>query len=181
MEFLKTKLSGVFYIKPNILKDNRGFFLESYSRRVFEQYGIAADFVQDNHSMSVKKGVVRGLHFQHPPHTQAKLIRVTQGKVFDVVVDLRKSSSSFGLWDSFELSAENFSMVYIPRGFAHGFCTLEDNSEFVYKNDNFYEPNAESGIRWNDPTLAIPWPVREPILSDKDAALPFFKDIITPF
>jgi len=181
MEFMRTKLSGVYYIKPKIFKDNRGFFLESYSRRIFAQHGITADFVQDNHSMSVKKGVLRGLHFQHPPHTQAKLIRVTRGRVYDVVLDLRKNSSTFGQWDSFELSAENFSIVYIPRGCAHGFCTLEENTEFVYKNDNFYEPKAEGGIRWNDPTLAIPWPVDTPILSEKDAALPFFKEIFSPF
>jgi dTDP-4-dehydrorhamnose 3,5-epimerase len=181
MEFLKTKLAGVFYIKPKIFKDNRGFFLESYSKKVFEEQGITDLFVQDNHSMSVKKGVVRGLHFQLPPHTQAKLIRVTHGMVLDVVVDMRKNSSTFGHWDSFVLSAENFSMVYIPRGFAHGFCTLEENTEFVYKNDNYYQPDSESGIRWNDPTLGIPWPVNDPIMSDKDALLPFFKDFNSPF
>jgi dTDP-4-dehydrorhamnose 3,5-epimerase len=181
MEFLTTKVSGVYYIKPKIFRDNRGFFLESYSRKVFEEHGISNQFVQDNHSMSVKKGVLRGLHFQLPPHTQAKLIRVTKGCVVDVVVDLQKQSPTYGQWDSFVLSSDNFSMVYIPRGFAHGFCTLEENTEFVYKNDNFYAPQAESGIRWNDPSLAIPWPINDPILSEKDSVLPFLKDFDSPF
>jgi dTDP-4-dehydrorhamnose 3,5-epimerase len=181
MEFVETRLGGVYYIRPRIFKDARGFFMEFYSQRLFAQKGIDASFVQDNHSMSAAKSVLRGLHFQFPPHTQAKLIRVTRGSVFDVVVDLRKNSPTFKKWDSFVLSADNFSMVYIPRGFAHGFCTLEDNTEFVYKNDNFYEPNAEGGIRWNDPELNIPWPVTAPVLSDKDAALPLIKDFVSPF
>ena len=137
--------------------------------------------MQDNHSLSVKKGVLRGLHFQLPPNEQAKLVRVTRGKVFDVIVDIRKNSPTYGKWEGFELSAENFQMLFVPRGFAHAFLTLEDNTEFMYKVDNFYAPESDSGLIWNDPDLNIDWPIKNPILSEKDAKLQKFKDFNSPF
>lgn len=181
MEIIKTKLNDCYLIKPKVFSDNRGFFLESYSEKKFFELGLCARFVQDNHSYSSIKGVVRGLHFQAPPFTQTKLVRVTRGKVYDVTVDLRKISSTFGQWEAFELSAENFLMLYIPKGFAHGFCTLTDDTEFCYKNDNFYSPSHEGSIRWNDPTINISWPVENPILSEKDAKAQFFGDFKSPF
>lgn len=181
MEIIKTKLNDLLLIKPRVFQDNRGFFLESYSQKTFSEAGIATEFFQDNHSMSVVKGVVRGLHFQLSPKTQTKLVRVTRGAVYDVAVDLRKESSTYGKWEGFELTAENFHMLYIPQGFAHGFCTLEENTEFLYKNDNFYAPELEGGILWNDPTLNIPWPVENPVISDKDRELPMFSDFKSPF
>ncbi len=177
MQFIKTKLEGVFLIKPQVFEDERGFFLESYSQKEFEKQGIDANFVQDNHSKSVKKGVLRGLHFQNPPYTQAKLLRVIKGSVYDVVLDLRKDSPTFGQWEGFTLSAENFDMLYVPKGFAHGFCTLEDDTEFLYKTDEFYVPESEGGIIWNDPDLKIDWPVENPILKERDAKWPTFMEI----
>lgn len=168
MEFQKTKLEGAFLIKLQVFEDERGFFLENYSAKKFKEAGIENVFVQDNHTMSVQKGVLRGLHFQKPPYTQAKLVRVTSGKVLDVIVDLRKDSKTFGQWQSFELSAKNKWVLFVPRGFAHGFCTLEENTEFEYKCDNFYAPESDSGIIWNDKDLKIDWPIENPILSEKD-------------
>jgi dTDP-4-dehydrorhamnose 3,5-epimerase len=181
MEIIKTKLDGVLLIKPKVFGDNRGFFLESHSQRTFAQNGIDTVFVQDNHSYSSQKGVLRGMHYQRTPHTQTKLVRVTRGAVYDVALDLRKNSATYGQWEGFELSAENFHMLYIPHGFAHGFCTMTEHTEFHYKNDQFYEPSAEGGILWNDPTLKISWPVTEPILSEKDKKLTLFSDFISPF
>ncbi|MFA5925521.1 MAG: dTDP-4-dehydrorhamnose 3,5-epimerase [Parcubacteria group bacterium] len=188
MEFIETTLKGAYLIKPKVFRDERGFFLESYSENVFSEKGIVSRFVQDNHSLSVKKGVLRGLHFQLPPNAQAKLVRVTRGKVYDVIVDLRKDSPTFGKWEGFELSApaspaggDNSKMLFVPRGFAHAYCTLEDNTEFMYKVDNLYAPEAESGIIWNDPTLNIDWPIENPVLSGKDEKLQFFKDFVSPF
>lgn len=181
MEFIETSLKGAFLIKPKVFRDERGFFLESWNEKIFSENGISAKFVQDNHSMSVKYGVLRGLHFQLPPNAQAKLVRVTRGKVYDVIVDLRKNSPTFGKWEGFDLSAENFQMLFIPRGFAHAYLTLEDNTEFIYKVDGFYAPESDSGIIWNDPDLAIDWPIRNPILSEKDSKLQKFKGFDSPF
>jgi dTDP-4-dehydrorhamnose 3,5-epimerase len=181
MQFIETSLKGAWLIKPKVFRDERGFFLESYSEKVFAENGIDAKFVQDNHSLSVKKGVLRGLHFQLPPNEQAKLVRVTRGKVLDVIVDIRKNSPTFGKWESFELTSENFEMLFIPRGFAHAFLTLEDNTEFMYKVDGFYAPESDSGIIWNDPDLNISWPIKEPILSEKDSKLQNFKIFKSPF
>ncbi len=181
MEFIKTKFVGAYLIKPQVFGDKRGFFMESYSKKEFEKAGIEIDFVQDNHSLSEKKGVLRGLHFQAPPFAQTKLVRVTRGKVYDVIVDLRKDSETFGEWEGFELSGENFQMLLVPRGFAHSFLTLEDNTEFQYKCDEFYHPEVDSGIIWNDPDLKIDWPIAEPILSEKDSSLGTFKDLNSPF
>lgn len=180
-DFIETSLNGAYLIKPHFFRDERGFFVESYSRRFFENAGIDADFVQANHSMSVQKGVLRGLHFQLPPHEQAKLVRATKGSVYDVIVDLRKSSPTFGQWEGFLLSAENGLMLFIPRGFAHGFCTLESKTEFMYQTDNYYAPESDSGLIWNDPDLRIKWPTRSPILSDKDKNLQQFKYFQSPF
>lgn len=181
MEFEKTSLGGAYLIKPKVFTDERGFFMETYSAKKCKEAGIEAEFVQDNHSLSVTKGVLRGLHFQHPPHAQAKLVRVTKGAVYDVIVDLRKDSSTFGKWAGFELSAENAYQLFVPRGFAHGFCTLEDYTEFQYKCDNFYAPESEGGIMWNDPDLGIYWPLANPILSEKDAKAQRFSEFHSPF
>lgn len=181
MEFQKTTLKDAYLIKPKVFNDERGFFMESYSKKRLKDLGIEADFVLDCHSMSVTKGVLRGLHFQNPGNTQAKLVRVTKGTVYDVIVDLRKDSPTFGKWEGFELSAKNFNMLFVPRGFAHGFCTLEDYTEFQYKCDNEYAPESEGAIVWNDPTLNITWPITEPVLSEKDAKAQLFSEFNSPF
>ncbi|HEX7057461.1 MAG TPA: dTDP-4-dehydrorhamnose 3,5-epimerase [Bacilli bacterium] len=175
MNILKTKLQGVLLIEPRVHEDGRGFFMESYRADLFQQAGIAARFVQDNHSLSVEKGVLRGLHYQLAPKAQAKLVRVVRGAIFDVAVDIRRSSPTFGLWESFVLSAENKRQVYIPRGFAHGFCTLEPDTEVIYKVDQYYSPEHDRGILWNDAELGIPWPVADPVLSEKDRNHPPLK------
>ena len=181
MEFTPSKFKDAWLIKPKVYKDERGFFLESYSQKEFEKQGIKIDFLQDNHSLSVNKGVLRGIHFQKPPHAQTKLVRVTRGSVYDVILDLRKNSPTYGQWERFTLSAENFLMLLVPKGFGHGFCTLEDNTEFMYKVDEYYAPEADSCIIWNDPTLAIDWPIKNPTLSEKDQKLKLFKDFQSPF
>lgn len=181
MEFVETSLKGAYIINPKVFQDERGFFVESYSEKVFKENGITAKFIQDNHSLSVKRGVLRGLHFQLPPNVQAKLVRVTRGKVYDVIVDIRKNSLTYGKWKGVELSADNFEMLFVPRGFAHAFLTLEDNTEFMYKVDNFYAPESDSGFIWNDPDLNIDWPIKDPTLSEKDAKLQKFKDFNSPF
>lgn len=181
MEFQKTKFDNAWLIKPKVFNDERGFFLETYSKQAFHEKGIESNFIQDNHARSKKVGVLRGLHFQLPPYEQAKLVRVTHGAVFDVIVDIRKDSSTYGQWQGFKLTAKNFNILFIPRGFAHGYCTVQSNTEFMYKVDNTYAPDHDSGILWNDETLAIKWPVKKPILSEKDTSLATFKDFISPF
>lgn len=179
MDFEKTELADAFLIKPQVFQDERGFFLESFNEAEFSRNEIGTKFVQDNHSLSKEKGVLRGLHFQLPSKTQAKLVRVTAGSVFDVIVDLRKDSKTFGRWQGFELTADNFQMLFVPRGFAHGFCTLEENTEFLYKCDNLYAPSHDSGIIWNDSDLKINWPIDgEPIVSEKDNQQQSFKEFI---
>ncbi len=170
-------------IEAKAFKDNRGFFLESYSKRTFEQAGIKCDFVQDNHSSSNEAGVIRGLHFQLPPHTQAKLIRVTKGRIWDVAVDLRKMSPTYSQYVFAELSAQTFQMLFIPAGFAHGFVTLDPSCEIQYKTDAFYAPSHEGGIRWDDPDLAIDWPIECNLvtMSEKDANLPTFANFQSAF
>jgi dTDP-4-dehydrorhamnose 3,5-epimerase len=181
MEFIGTSLSDVFLIKPDVHADHRGFFLESYTLSKFVANGIDTMFVQDNHSLSAQKGVLRGLHFQTPPCAQSKLIRVTRGAIYDVVVDVRKSSLTYGKWIGVELTEENHQMLFVPAGFAHGFCTLAENTEVQYKVDHLYAPANDSGIRWNDPDIGIEWPVSDPILSKKDSELMFFRDFKSPF
>ena len=180
MKFTETKFEGLTIIEPNTFGDDRGFFLESYSKKEFEENGINADFVQDNHSRSSSK-VLRGLHFQKPPFDQGKLIRVTIGAVLDVVVDLRKNSKTFGEYFSLELSEHNKKILWIPRGFAHGFLVLSETADFQYKVDNYYNKESEGGIIWDDMTLGIKWGISDPKVSEKDSFLPQFKDFESPF
>lgn len=175
------KIKGVFEITLEPIKDERGFFMRAYDREIFKKYDIDREWVQENHSRSEKKGIIRGLHFQFPPYAEAKLVRCVRGAIFDVFVDLRKDSPTFGQWDSIELSEDNKKMIFIPRGFAHGFCTLTEVSEVIYKVDNLYKRDAECGIIWNDKKLNIPWPTTEPILSEKDYKLPTLYDFIKKF
>lgn len=181
MNFIETKLAGVVIVEPAVFGDNRGFFMESWSKRTFAAAGLDYEFVQDNHSASTVKGTLRGIHFQRGEAAQAKLVRCTRGAVLDVAVDLRPESPTYKQWVSVELSAENKRQLLIPRGFGHGFLTLTDDVEFMYKADNFYAPEADGGIRWNDPELAIDWGIAEPILSTKDQQSPWLKDAVTGF
>ncbi|KKQ45577.1 MAG: putative dTDP-4-dehydrorhamnose 3,5-epimerase [Candidatus Moranbacteria bacterium GW2011_GWC2_37_8] len=182
MEIKKTSLQDAYLMTPKVFQDERGFFTETYSKKKLEDAGvIAEEWVQDNHSMSAVKGVLRGLHFQNAPYTQAKLVRVTKGSVYDVIVDLRKDSPTFGKWEGFTLTDKNFQMLFVPRGFAHGFMTLEDNTEFQYKCDNYYAPESEGGLMWNDSEFGIDWPIENPILSDKDQKHPSFNEFNSPF
>ena len=176
--------SDVLLITPKVFGDDRGFFLESYNAKVLAGAGVTETLVQDNHSRS-NKGVLRGIHFQHPPHAQAKLVRVARGRVFDVAVDLRKNSPTFGLWAGCELSDRDHHQLYIPAGFGHGFLVLEDQTDFLYKTSDFYQPSSEGAVAWNDPELAIDWPLAEhgitaPLLSDKDKQAPLLKDASLP-
>jgi dTDP-4-dehydrorhamnose 3,5-epimerase len=183
MDIRSTKFPGVLVLKPRRFPDARGYFVETYSQRAFREGGVAIDFVQDNQSASIYRGTIRGLHFQLPPAAQAKLVRVVRGSIYDVVVDLRRDSPTYGQWMSQELTAQSGEQIFIPGGLAHGFCTLEPDTEVAYKVDNYYAPGSESGIIWNDPTLNIRWPVAlgEAILSEKDRKLGRFKDFVSPF
>ena len=177
MKITKTKLDGVVILEPDVFGDNRGFIMESWSKKKMEEAGLFYDFVQDNHSSSTVKGTLRGIHFQRGEWCQAKLVRATRGAVLDVAVDLRKASPTYKQWVAVELSEENKKQLLIPRGFGHGFVTLTDHVEFMYKADNYYAPQADGGIRWNDPTIGVDWGIAEPILSAKDEANPFFDAI----
>ena len=179
MKIIKTKLEGVLILEPIVHGDHRGFFLESWSKKSMEEAGLFYDFVQDNHSLSVQKGTLRGIHFQRGDKAQAKLVRCVQGVVLDVAVDLRRSSPTYKEWVSVELSSENKKQLLIPRGFGHAYLTLTDDAEILYKADNYYAPEADAGIRWNDPEIAIEWPVTEPILSQKDVNAPYLRDVDT--
>ena len=175
MKLVSTELSGVFLIEPAVHADQRGFFYEAWRRDAFAKQGLDADLVQDNHSRSAQ-GTLRGLHFQHP-HGQVKLCRVTHGEVFDVVVDVREKSPTFGKWTAAMLSADNKRMIWIPAGFAHGFQVVSAHAEFLYKCSDYYSPDDERGVIWNDPALAIPWPLPDPIISAKDEKLPLLRDL----
>ena len=181
MNFIKTAIDGVIIVEPKVFGDHRGFFMESWSKRAFEEAGLHYDFVQDNHSSSTVKGTLRGIHFQRGDKAQAKLVRCSKGAVLDVAVDLRPASPTYKQWVSVELSAENKRQMMIPRGFGHGFVTLTDDVEFLYKADNYYAPEADGGIRWNDPELAVDWGVTNPILSAKDQNNPWLKDAVSAF
>lgn len=175
-------LAGLKLITPKKFGDNRGFFSETYNAEMLTALGIPARFVQDNHSLSLEKGTVRGLHYQKPPHAQAKLVRVSRGAILDVVVDIRRGSPTYGQHVAEELSVNNWSQLYIPIGFAHGFCTLEPETELQYKVSDYYAPASDAGILWNDAVLGIAWPdFAGAQLSPKDLALPCFTDIDTPF
>ena len=182
MEIIKTPIEGLLVIKPQVFVDARGYFVETYNEKRYREAGIDAQFVQDNQSCS-SYGVVRGLHFQRPPYTQAKLVCCTVGRVLDIAVDLRKNSPTFGQWHSVELSAENHLQFFIPKGFAHGFSVLSETAVFAYKCDELYHPEADGGILLSDPDLAIDWQVPEElrILSEKDKRHPMLKDFDNPF
>jgi dTDP-4-dehydrorhamnose 3,5-epimerase len=179
VEVIPTEIPDVKVITPRKYGDHRGFFSETYNRKALAEAGIDLEFVQDNHSLSVERGVVRGLHFQLPPFAQDKLVRVVRGAVLDVAVDIRRRSPTFGRHVSVVLSAEAWNQLLVPVGFAHGYCTLEPNTEVIYKVSNYYSPLHDRGLLWNDPELNIQWPVREDraVLSDKDAKLPRFSEI----
>jgi dTDP-4-dehydrorhamnose 3,5-epimerase len=174
MKVIETKIPGVLIIEPKVFGDSRGFFLESFHADRYAEYGIESNFVQDNYSRS-SKGVLRGLHCQKQ-YPQGKLVSVTSGSVFDVAVDIRQDSSTFGQWVGITLSADDHKQFYIPPGLAHGFCVLSDTADFQYKCTDYYHPEDEASIRWNDPDIGIEWNISEPILSEKDAKAPFLKD-----
>jgi len=176
MKLIKTKLDGVVVLEPKVFKDHRGFFMESYSKIVYEELGLNYDLVQDNHSLSIEAGVLRGLHYQKNPKAQTKIVRVANGAVLDVVVDIRKNSPTFGEWISVLLTADNFRQIVVPKGFAHGILTLVPNTHLLYKVDQFYSPEHDRGIRWDDPEIGIEWNWSNPILSEKDANAPLLKD-----
>ena len=176
MKLIETSLEGAYVIESVLHRDRRGSFLELFNAASFARYGLTVSFVQDNCSHSLETGVIRGLHFQSDPYAQAKLVWTLTGSVYDVIVDLREDSRTYLMWEAFELSAHKPFMIFVPRGFAHGFCTLEPDTRVFYKVDAPYNPKAEGGIRWNDPDLSIPWPAESPILSDKDAGLPLLKE-----
>lgn len=173
-----TALSDVKIIIPQTLSDSRGVFCEVYNRRDLEAFGLFLDFVQDNHSTSTQQTTIRGLHFQRPPFAQAKLVRIVRGRILDIAVDIRKSSPTFGQHVAAELSADNWRQMLIPVGFAHGFCTLEPQTEVVYKATAHYSPQHDRGIHYRDPDLAISWPLdgNDPLLSERDLALPLLRD-----
>jgi dTDP-4-dehydrorhamnose 3,5-epimerase len=176
MEIIQTSIPEVIVLAPPVFTDSRGYFLETYQQKKYAKLGISKPFVQDNQSYSTKN-VLRGLHFQLR-YPQGKLVRVTQGTVFDVAIDIRRNSPTFGKWHGEILSADNRKQMYIPENFAHGFCVLSDSAEFLYKCTDFYVPGDEAGLIWNDPQLGIKWPIDEPILSSKDAVLPQMADIL---
>lgn len=180
MKLKKTKIAGLLLIEPEIYTDERGEFFESFNKEKMRQIGLFEEFVQDNQSIS-KKGVLRGLHFQKPPFSQGKLVRVVKGAALDVAVDLRKESPTYGQWESVELNDENQLMYYIPPGFAHGFVALVENTVFVYKCSNIYNKASEATILWNDPDLQIDWKVKNPLVSEKDLQGMYFKDFENPF
>lgn len=175
--FKRTEIDGVILAEPRVFPDERGFFLETYKKSEFYANGIEYDFVQDNHSIS-SKGVIRGLHYQLSPKPQGKLVRVIKGRAWDVAVDIRKSSGTFLKWIAFELSEENNKMLFIPPGFAHGFAALTDGVHLMYKCTNEYDAKLDKGVRWDDPDIAVKWPVDKPVLSVKDIELPFVKDAV---
>jgi dTDP-4-dehydrorhamnose 3,5-epimerase len=176
-EFFETSLPGVLSVQPRVFPDDRGFFLETYKKSDFAAAGITEDFEQDNHSFS-QRTVLRGIHFQRAPHAQGKLVRAIEGKVWDLAVDIRPQSPNFRQWVGVELDSKKGNMLYIPPGFGHAFVVLSETAHFCYKCTAEYAPSADGGIRWNDPDLAIEWPVTDPIVSEKDVSLPFLKDTV---
>lgn len=177
MKKIETELPGVVIVEPQVFGDQRGYFMETYNKQAFAELGITTEFVQDNQSYSAQKGILRGIHFQNAPYAQAKLVRVTKGAVLDVAVDLRRGSPTYKKWVAVELSAENKRMLFIPRGFGHGFRTLTDDVEFCYKVDNLYNKACDRGIRFNDPAIGVEWgEVVEELLSQKDTTSPMLCD-----
>ncbi len=176
MKFTETKLPGVYLLEPKVFGDNRGFFMETYNEQVFEKMGLRFDFIQDNHSLSVPTGTLRGLHYQLAPKAQTKLVRCLRGAIYDVAVDIRKGSPTYGQWVGYILSEQNKRQLLVPKGFAHGFCTLVDHTEVAYKVDEYYSPENDRGILWKDRDLGIEWSTTEPILSEKDKHHPTLKE-----
>lgn len=176
MKITPLKLAGAKLLEPVVHGDDRGFFMESYNESTLEREGLHYKFVQDNQSLSALPGVLRGLHYQLEPKAQTKLVRVLSGAVYDVILDIRRSSPTFGLWQGVILSEHNHRQLLVPKGFAHGFCTLVPGTQVLYKVDEYYSPEQDRGILWNDPALGIDWPVTDPVLSDKDARHPFLKN-----
>ena len=182
MEIEEASLPGVRMLRPRRHGDHRGFFAETFRQQSYAALGVDASFVQDNHSVSAVVGTVRGLHFQAPPAAQAKLVRCGRGAIFDVAVDIRRGSPTYGCWAGYTLSAENGAQLYIPVGFAHGFATLEPDSEIIYKCSDYYAPETEGALRWDDPDIGIKWPLTSaPVLSEKDAAAPLLAGFNSPF
>lgn len=182
MQVVHTNLEGVVVLVPSRFGDSRGFFSETWNKAQMEKLGLHFDFVQDNHSLSVCKDTVRGLHFQSPPRAQSKLVRCGKGRLFDVAVDIRKGSPTYAQWTGIELSFENGRQLLIPAGFLHGFATLEADSEIIYKCSDYYAPETEGALRWDDPDIGIKWPLTgPPVLSEKDAAAPLLAGFNSPF
>jgi dTDP-4-dehydrorhamnose 3,5-epimerase len=183
MEAKTTEIPGVLLLKPRFFHDPRGYFVETYNAHAARDAGLTVEFVQDNEALSRRRGTVRALHFQVPPKVQAKLVRVLNGSVFDVAVDLRAGSPSYGRWTGATLTAKGGEQIFVPRGFAHGYCTLEDDTVVAYKVDDYYAPECERGLAWDDAALKVDWPVSsaDAVLSDKDRKLPGFADFASPF
>jgi len=172
MKFIETKLQGAFIIRPDLIEDERGFFARTFCRREFEEHGLNTNLVQCNISFNKQKGTLRGMHYQVPPHAEAKLVRCTAGAIYDVIIDLRAASSTFKQWFAVELTAENHQLLYVPEGFAHGYQTLRPDTEILYQVSEFYHPQSEEGVRWNDPAFGIVWPLPATAMSGKDASHP---------
>lgn len=181
MRVVPLDLDGACIIERDLRRDDRGYFARVYDEALFEEAGLHRRWVQENESLSRRRGTIRGFHFQRPPHTETKLVRAGAGAVLDVIVDLRRASPTFGHWRSIELSSENGRLLLVPRGFAHAFCTLTDDALVLYKVDAAYAPAAEDGVLWSDPRLAVPWPVSDPVMSAKDQALPTLDQLESPF
>ncbi len=176
MKIIKTDIDSVYILEPKVFGDHRGWFMETYSKRKFEELGIDIEFIQDNHSFSAEKGTLRGLHFQINPKAQTKLVRCTKGKILDVAVDIRKGSPTYKNWVAVELTEENKKQLLIPKGFAHGFLSLTNNVEVQYKVNEYYAPDCDRSIRFDDPEIGVDWGIRNPILSEKDVKAPLLKD-----
>ena len=183
LKFERFGIQGLILCRPKKFADARGYFTETYNQRIYAEAGISCVFVQDNQSGSTRRGTIRGLHFQIPPEPQSKLVRVLRGSIFDVAIDLRRGSATYGQSFTITLTAAGGEQLFLPEGFAHGFCTLEPDTEIAYKVDRFYAPSCDAGFRWDDPGLGIAWPVdpAEVTVSDKDAKLPSFKTFVSPF
>jgi len=181
VDIIPLKLKDTFEVNPKVIGDSRGYFAETYLQAEFEEHGLSFEWVQENRSVSTKKHTLRGLHFQSPPTAQTKLVSVMQGRIFDVFIDIRKQSPTFGQWDAVELDGERCNAVLVPKGIAHGFCTLTERAVVHYKVDYPYSAESDRGIAWNDPDLEIEWPTLEPHLSDRDKALSTFADFESPF
>jgi dTDP-4-dehydrorhamnose 3,5-epimerase len=181
MEIRELDITGVYEIVLKPIGDHRGFFMRTYDESIFRQNGLSTQWVQENHSFSAQKGTIRGLHFQFPPYSETKVVRCVYGEIMDVFVDLRRDSTTFGKWGSLILNPQKQNMVYIPRGFAHGFCTLSENTHILYKVDNVYSRESESGLLWNDDQLNIQWGIGNPIISEKDSKNLTFNEFVKKF